>query len=79
MASSIRKITGKDFYLVTPGIRPSWEKVAGDDQSRIMTPAEAIKAGSDYLVIGRPIARASDPVDAAKRIAGEIAEALQAI
>jgi orotidine-5'-phosphate decarboxylase len=78
-ASSIRKITGRDFYLVTPGIRPSWEKVAGDDQSRIMTPAEAIKAGSDYLVIGRPISRASDPVDTAKRITGEIAEALQAI
>lgn len=75
-AAAIRKITGNDFYLVTPGIRPSWEKVTGDDQSRIMTPADAIKAGSDYLVIGRPIGRAADPVEAAKKICEEIHRAM---
>lgn len=76
-AASIRRKMGRDFCLVTPGIRPSWEIVAGDDQTRIMTPAKAVMAGSDYLVIGRPIGRADDPRGAALRIADEIAEALQ--
>lgn len=75
-AASIKQKMGRDFCLVTPGIRPSWEVVAGDDQSRIMTPAKAILAGSDYLVIGRPIGRADDPRGAALRIADEIAQVL---
>lgn len=74
--SSIREKIGNDFYLVTPGIRPSWEVVKGDDQSRIMTPAKAVSSGSDYLVIGRPISRASDPKGSALRIADEIAAVL---
>jgi len=63
---------------VTPGVRPEW--AAAGDQKRIMTPAEAIKAGANYLVIGRPITRPpaeiGSPVDAAKRIAEEIAGVL---
>jgi len=63
---------------ITPGVRPEW--AATGDQKRIMTPAEAIKAGADYLVIGRPItkppAEIGTPVDAAKKIAGEIASVL---
>ena len=62
---------------VTPGVRPEW--AAAGDQKRIMTPAEAIKAGADYLVIGRPIinppAEIGTPIDAAKKIAEEIATA----
>ncbi len=51
---------GKDFWLVTPGIRPAGSALG--DQRRVLTPAEAIAAGSDYLVIGRPITKAADPV-----------------
>jgi orotidine-5'-phosphate decarboxylase len=68
---------GKDFIVVTPGIRPSWAIVKGDDQQRITTPFEAIKAGADYIVVGRPIRTAKNPADAAKRIAEEIAIALR--
>ncbi|MBS3758253.1 MAG: orotidine-5'-phosphate decarboxylase [Desulfobacterales bacterium] len=72
----IKAHLGKDFVAVTPGIRPAWEQTAGDDQERIVTPAEAIAGGSDYLVIGRPIRDASDPAAAARRICNEIAAAL---
>ncbi len=61
-ASSLSKALGKDFKLVTPGIRP--KNSEQDDQSRIMTPAQAIQAGSSYLVIGRPITRVRDPLEA---------------
>ena len=67
----LRQDLGADFLLVTPGIRPAW--AASGDQKRIMTPAEAIEAGADHLVIGRPITGADDPVAAARRIADEIA------
>jgi orotidine-5'-phosphate decarboxylase len=66
----IRAACGKDFLIVTPGVRPAFS--ATDDQKRIMTPAEAVTAGADYLVIGRPIAAASDPVMAADMIIEEI-------
>ena len=66
----IREACGPDFLIVTPGVRPSF--AATDDQKRIMTPAEAVKAGADYLVIGRPIAKAADPAVAADLIADEI-------
>ena len=62
---------GRDFKLVTPGIRPA--DAAGDDQRRTMTPREALQAGSDYLVIGRPITQANDPAQAVSRILAEIA------
>ncbi len=63
---------GDDFIAVTPGIRPAWEGMQEDDQQRISTPARAVKNGSDYLVIGRPIRNAKDPREAAVKIAGEI-------
>jgi orotidine-5'-phosphate decarboxylase len=66
----IRKTCRKDFVIVTPGVRPV--DMAKDDQKRVMTPREAIEAGADYLVIGRPIQNAKDPVEAAERIAEEI-------
>ncbi|MFP4533721.1 MAG: orotidine-5'-phosphate decarboxylase [Desulfobacterales bacterium] len=72
---AIKSRLGRDFLAITPGIRPGWEKTAGDDQKRIVTPAEAISRGSDYLVIGRPIRDAADPARAARRIGDEIAEA----
>ena len=68
----IREACGPDFLIVTPGVRPSF--AALDDQKRIMTPAEAVRAGADYLVIGRPIARAADPAAAAELIVDEIVE-----
>jgi orotidine-5'-phosphate decarboxylase len=70
---ALRERLGDDFLLVTPGIRPEW--AATGDQKRIMTPAEAARAGADYLVIGRPITADSDPASAAGRIAAEIAAA----
>jgi orotidine-5'-phosphate decarboxylase len=66
----LRERLGNDFLLVTPGIRPEW--AATGDQKRIMTPAEAVRAGADYLVIGRPITADQDPAGAAGRIAAEI-------
>lgn len=67
----IRTACGPDFLIVTPGVRPTF--AAADDQKRIMTPGEAVRSGADYLVIGRPIAQAADPVVAAQLIADEIA------
>lgn len=68
--SLIRKRCGKDFIIVTPGVRPA--EAAKDDQKRVMTPREAVEAGADYLVIGRPIQLAKDPVEAVERIVEEI-------
>jgi orotidine-5'-phosphate decarboxylase len=73
-AASLRKIVGHQMVLVTPGIRPAGS--ASGDQKRIMTPARAISAGADYLVVGRPILEASDPKAAAEAIHTEIAQAL---
>ncbi len=75
-ASAVKSTFGSRFLAVTPGIRPSWEGIGADDQQRVMTPAAAIRAGSDYLVIGRPIRDAEDPADAAGDIAREIEGAL---
>ncbi|MBW1804019.1 MAG: orotidine-5'-phosphate decarboxylase, partial [Deltaproteobacteria bacterium] len=72
----IKRELGKDLIAVTPGIRPAWTLVEGDDQKRVVTPAMAVKDGSDYLVIGRPIRDADNPADAAKKVAEEIASAL---
>lgn len=66
----IRKSCGKDFLIVTPGIRPEGEEV--DDQARTMTAKEAIKAGADYIVVGRPIVKAANPIRAAEKIIKEI-------
>lgn len=59
-AAGLRRGLGSDFVLVTPGIRP--EGADNDDQKRVLSPMEAIKLGADYLVVGRPITRASDPL-----------------
>lgn len=72
----IKKELGPGIIAVTPGIRPAWSVVDQDDQKRIVTPAEAVKNGSDYVVIGRPIRDSKDPADAAKRVSDEIASAL---
>lgn len=75
-AGIIKETCGPGFISVTPGIRPQWETVGADDQKRVTTPSQAILNGSDYLVIGRPIRDAKDPVEAARKIAEEIASVL---
>ena len=70
----IRTFASRPFLTVTPGIRPAGSDVG--DQKRIMTPGEAVRAGSDYLVIGRPITKASDPLEALDKINQEIAASL---
>ena len=72
-AAAVRPIVGARMALVTPGIRPAG--AATDDQKRVMTPAKAIAAGADYLVVGRPIVEAADPKAAAQAIIAEIAQA----
>jgi orotidine-5'-phosphate decarboxylase len=69
-AANLRKIVAKRLFLVTPGIRPAGS--ATGDQKRIMTPARAIAAGADYLVVGRPVVDAADPKAAAEAIVAEI-------
>ena len=69
----IREACGPDFLVVTPGVRPATASV--DDQKRVMTPGEAVRAGADYLVIGRPISAAADPVAAVAAIVEEIVSA----
>lgn len=66
----IREVCGPEFLIVTPGVRPAF--AAADDQKRIMTPADAVAEGADYLVIGRPISAAADPAEAADLIVAEI-------
>ena len=69
----IRKATRKDFIIVTPGIRPlGREKSLLDDQKRIMAPGEALEKGADYIVVGRPITEAPDPVEVVKAILQEM-------
>lgn len=67
---TIRAAAGKDFLIVTPGVRPIW--AARGDQKRVLTPREAIEKGADYLVIGRPITQAPDPLEAARKVLTEI-------
>ncbi|HEX4284767.1 MAG TPA: orotidine-5'-phosphate decarboxylase [Terracidiphilus sp.] len=71
--TALRSITGPEGVLVVPGIRPSG--VALGDQKRVATPAEALRQGASYLVVGRPITQAADPVAAASEILAEMAEA----
>jgi orotidine-5'-phosphate decarboxylase len=68
----IRRACGPDFLIVTPGIRPGNGAVASDDQARTMSPAEAVRAGASYLVIGRPITAAGDPRLAAEGIGAQM-------
>jgi len=73
-SAAIRAQAGPGFRLVTPGVRPA--SAALDDQKRVMTPGDAIRAGSDYLVVGRPITAAADPLASLAAINAEVAEAL---
>jgi orotidine-5'-phosphate decarboxylase len=77
-AKAVKDEFGKDFLVVCPAIRPAWASVPSDDQRRITTPYDAIKAGADYIVVGRPIRLAENPRDAARRIVAEIEKALAA-
>jgi orotidine-5'-phosphate decarboxylase len=72
----IKKAFGEELIAVTPGIRPAWTLVEGDDQKRIVTPADAVKNGAEFVVIGRPIRDADSPAEAADRVAEEIAVVL---
>jgi orotidine-5'-phosphate decarboxylase len=68
--AALRRDQGLDFLLVVPGVRPAWS--AAGDQKRVMEPRQAMEAGADYLVIGRPITAAADPGAAVRRIAAEL-------
>jgi len=70
--TSLRKRCGEKFIIVTPGIRPAFEQAGKDDQKRVMTPKQAIAAGANYIVIGRPVRLAPDPVAAMDRVLQEI-------
>ncbi len=72
-AATLRKTVGAQMLIVTPGIRPAG--AAAGDQKRVATPAEAIRAGADYLVVGRPVTQAPDPRAAARAIVAEVAAA----
>jgi len=76
-AREIRKACGREFLIVTPGVRPKEEKASAkkDDQARTATAAEAIRGGADFIVVGRPILAAADPRAAAQSIVDEIAAA----
>jgi orotidine-5'-phosphate decarboxylase len=72
-AKAVREAMGDDFLIVTPGIRPAW--AAKNDQRRVATPQVAVANGADYIVVGRPITKAEDPGDAARKISEEMTPA----
>lgn len=76
-AKLLRDEFGPEPLIITPGIRPEWSLVAGDDQARVVTPRKAIADGADMLVVGRPIRTASNPAEAAEKVVAEIASALK--
>lgn len=75
-AAQLRRFLPREFVLVCPGVRPTWS--GGNDQKRVMTPADALRAGATYLVIGRPITASGDPVGAFQRICDECTAAIEA-
>lgn len=77
-AAAVRAQSGDALHVVTPGVRPVWATVSGDDQRRTATAGDAVRAGASHVVVGRPIRDARDPADAARRVVDEIAAALAA-
>jgi orotidine-5'-phosphate decarboxylase len=73
-AAAVRRTVGPEMLIVTPGVRPAGS--SANDQKRVMTPAEAVEAGADYLVVGRPVSAAADPGAAAERVVKDIERAL---
>jgi orotidine-5'-phosphate decarboxylase len=74
---AIKERFGAELLTVVPGIRPEWAGVDRDDQRRVATPSQAMREGADYIVVGRPIRDASDPVEASARVVAEIEQGLQ--
>jgi orotidine-5'-phosphate decarboxylase len=74
--AAVKAELGNDLTIVTPGIRPSWSLVDQDDQKRVVIPSKAVMNGADYIVVGRPIRDAKDPMAAANGVAEEIASVL---
>ncbi len=74
---AVKEALGRDFLVVCPAIRPSWAAVPGDDQKRVTATRQAIRAGADYVIVGRPIRTAADPVTAARRVVEEIGQGLK--
>ena len=74
--NAVKEACGPQFLAVCPGIRPGWAEVPEDDQRRVVTPYEAMKNGADYIVVGRSILTAADPVAAARRVVAELAAGL---
>jgi orotidine-5'-phosphate decarboxylase len=72
-APAVRRELGPEFKILLPGVRPAM--AAANDQSRVATPGDAVRAGADYLVVGRPITAAANPRAAALKILAEIAHA----
>ena len=71
-ARLIKENIGQDFIVITPGIRPVWAITGKEDQKRVLTPRQAIDNGADYIVVGRPVIKAQDPLQAATKILDEI-------
>lgn len=74
-AKAIKELCGENFKTVCPGVRPKWS--VANDQERIMTPKDAILSGCDYLVVGRPITKNENPIEAAKKVLAEIEEGVK--
>jgi orotidine-5'-phosphate decarboxylase len=74
---AVKEECGDDLLVVTPGIRPECGDISKDDQRRIVTPYQAVRNGADYIVVGRPIRTATDPVEAAVMVANEIERGLK--
>src|SRR5512146_1762521 len=69
-ARELRRVLGTGFWIVTPGVRPTGDDKG--DQARVVTPADAVRAGADYIVVGRPITQAADPGAAARNVVAEL-------
>jgi orotidine-5'-phosphate decarboxylase len=76
-ARELRRVLGAGLWIVTPGVRPAGGD--RDDQERVVTPADAMRAGADYIVVGRPIVQAKDPGEAARKVLAELEQACRKV